>query len=90
MSDPLWKRLRELDWTETRLSESDVKKHQKLLQHLASRKEARALKAAQELWSLHKTPAPLGRLLKPFLLEIREISTDVVKKEIDELIERIA
>ncbi len=90
MDSPLWQRLRKLDWTAAGIAEKEARSVQKLLQDLASHKEARAMKASQKLWNLLKPPTPLGPVLEPFLIEIRGISTGPVKCEIDDLLQRIA
>ncbi|MDB4618495.1 hypothetical protein OAG53_02340 [Akkermansiaceae bacterium] len=89
MNDPLWKRLRDLDWKATGISDKDARNVQKLLQDLSSHKEARAMKASQKLWTLLKPPAKYGSLIKPFLQEIHRISTSAVKREINDLLGRI-
>ena len=89
MDSPLWKRVRELDWSDTSVSEKESRSVQKLLQDLSSHKEARDMKASQKLWNLLKPPSSLGPILKPFLFEIRTISTRPVQREIDDLVRRI-
>jgi len=88
MDAPLWQRLRKLDWTTTGIQEKEARRVQNLLQDLSSHKEARAMKASQQLWNLLKPPTPLGPVILPFLIEIRGISTRAVKREIDDLLAR--
>lgn len=86
-SDPLWKRLRNFDWSPTKLSVKESKEVQKLLQDLAGKKEARAMRASQNLWTLMKANAELAPVIRPFLQEIRSISESSVRGEIDDLLE---
>ena len=86
-SDPLWKRLRNFDWESARLSVKEGKEVRKLLQDLAGKKEARAMRASQGLWSLIKANGDLGSVIRPFLNEIRKISELPVQEKIDELLD---
>ena len=86
-SDPLWKRLRNFNWEGAGISAKEAKKVQKLLQDLAGKKEARAMRASQNLWSLVKANAVVMPIIRPFLQEIRKISDAAVQSEIDELLE---
>ncbi|MDA7518903.1 hypothetical protein N9115_02460 [bacterium] len=88
MDSPLWQRLRKLDWTAAGIAEKEARSVQKLMQDLASHKEARAMKASQKLWNMLKPPTPLGPVLEPFLIEVRGISTRAVRREIDDLLKR--
>ncbi|MDB4262420.1 hypothetical protein N9849_00285 [bacterium] len=88
MDSPLWQRLRKLDWTAASIAEKEARSVQKLMQDLASHKEARAMKASQKLWNMLKPPTPLGPVLEPFLIEVRGISTRAVRREIDDLLKR--
>ncbi len=88
-NDPLWMRLRKIKWADCGLSDKQGKKVDGLLQDLASRKEKRAMRASQELWLLLKPGAPLGPVIKPFLIDIRAISSGAVQMEIDDLLGRI-
>jgi hypothetical protein len=85
-SDPLWKRLRNFDWGGAGISVKEAKKVQKLLQDLAGKKEARAMRASQNLWSLMKANVVVTPIIRPFLQEIREISDVSIQSEIDELL----
>ncbi|MGC6426125.1 MAG: hypothetical protein ACON5H_03905 [Akkermansiaceae bacterium] len=89
MNDPLWKRLRDLNWQGAGIHDQDARGLQKLLQDLSSHKEVRAMKASQKLWSLLKPPSKFGLLIRPFLVEIHGISTPAVRREIDDLLLRI-
>ena len=84
-SDPLWKRLRDFDWKGADLSEKDAKKIQKLLQDLSAKREARAMKASQDLWTFMRANPGLAGSVRPFLQEIRQISEPAVQGEIDDL-----
>ena len=86
-SDPLWKRLRNFNWEGAGISDKEAKKVQKLLQDLAGKKEARAMRASQNLWSLMKANAVVTPIICSFLQEIRKISDVAVRSEIDELLE---
>ncbi|MDB4142354.1 hypothetical protein N9733_02695 [Akkermansiaceae bacterium] len=88
MDSPLWQRLRKLDWTAAGIAEKEARSVQKLMQDLASHKEARAMKASQKLWNMLKPPTPLGPVLEPLLIEVRGISTRAVRREIDDLLKR--
>ncbi len=85
-SDPLWKRLRDFDWKGIDLSGNEAKKLQKLLQDLSAKREARAMKASQDLWTFMRANPGLGISVRPFLQEIRQISEPAVQGEIDDLI----
>jgi len=85
-SDPLWKRLRDFDWVEVNLSTKDAKKLQKIIQDLAAKREARAMKASQDLWTFLRARPGLADSVRPFFLEIRRISEPAVQAEIDDLI----
>ncbi|MDB4541568.1 hypothetical protein N9192_01595 [Akkermansiaceae bacterium] len=87
MKEPLWKRLRDLDWAG--IDEKEARSVQKLLQDLSSHKEARSMKASQKLWTLLKPPCTYGKIIQPFLYEIRKISSQAVKSEINDLLARI-
>lgn len=84
-SDPLWKRLRDFDWRGASLSEKDARKIQKLLQDLSAKKEARAMKASQDLWTFMRANPGLADSVRPFLQEIWQISDPAVQGEIDDL-----
>lgn len=90
MNDPLWKRLRDLDWAAAGIADQEARSVQKLIQDLSSHKEARAMRASQKLWTMLKPPSGVGPLIDPFLREIRKISTSDVQREIDDLLKRIA
>lgn len=89
MNDPLWKRLRDLDWPATGVDEKGARKVQKLLQDLSSHKEARSMKASQKLWTLLKPPCGFAKTIEPFLKEIWKISPADVQREIEDLLKRI-
>lgn len=89
MNDPLWKRLRDLDWSAAGVNEQDARKVQKLLQDLSSHKEARSMKASQKLWTMLKPPCGFGEMIEPFLRDIWKISTADVQREINDLLMRI-
>jgi hypothetical protein len=84
--DPLWKRLRDFDWMGVNLSGDEARKIQKLLQDLSARREVRAMKASQELWTFLRARPGLAVLVRPFLQDIRHISEPAVQGEIDDLI----
>ena len=84
-SDPLWKRLRSVDWGVRGISPKHGKELSKLLQELAAKKEARAMKASQKLWSLIKANPAFAGPVRPYLEEIWHISELAVKDEITEL-----
>jgi hypothetical protein len=85
--DPLWKRLRDFDWRGIDLSPDEAKKIQKLLQDLSAKREARAMKASQDLWTFLRANPGLVVSLRPFLQEIWKISEPAVQGEIDDLME---
>ncbi|YCM44776.1 hypothetical protein V2O64_01930 [Verrucomicrobiaceae bacterium 227] len=84
-SDPLWKRLRDFDWKSVNLTEVEAKRVQKLLQDLSAKREARAMKASQNLWTFLRTKPGLAVSLRPFFQDIRQISEPAVQGEIDDL-----
>ncbi|MGJ8695492.1 MAG: hypothetical protein ACSHYF_04190 [Verrucomicrobiaceae bacterium] len=89
MNSPLWKRLRDLEWDAHGIDQKSARLTQKLLQDLSSHKEARSMKASQQLWTLLKPPSTIGPLIEPFLREIYGISTSAVRREINDLLKRI-
>ena len=86
-SGPLWNRLRNFSWEDTGISVKEAKTVQKLLQDLAGKKEARAMRASQNLWSMMMKNVVVTPVIRPFLEEIRKISDSAVQREIDELLE---
>jgi hypothetical protein len=85
-SDPLWKRLRDFNWKSSNLSDQEAKKVQKLLQDLSAKREARAMKASQDLWIFLRARPGLAVSVQPFLQDIWQISVPAVQGEIDDLI----
>jgi hypothetical protein len=86
-SDPLWKRLRSINWADLEIASEDGKKLTKLLQDLAAKKEARAMKASQKLWSLVKANPSFSEPIRPYLQEIFHISEPAVRDEINDLMD---
>jgi len=86
-SDPLWKRLRFVNWGAFGISPEHGKHLSKLLQDLAAKKEARAMKASQKLWSLIRANPDFSGPVRPYLEEIRHISEPAVRDEINDLID---
>jgi len=86
-SDPLWKRLRAVNWQDHGISTEQGKELAKVLQDLAGKKEARAMKASQKLWSFIRANSSSAEALRPFLEEIRHISEPAIRDEIHELLE---
>ena len=88
MADSLWMRLREVPWEQFKCSPAAKKTAPKILENLASRKEARAMKASHELWlalcSGGVQPAAVPCF--PFLIEILGISEAAVQGEILDLL----
>lgn len=84
MADSLWMRLREVRWEQYQCSPASKKLVPKILENLASRKEARAMKASHELWlalcsgQVYSAAEPC----LPFLIEILGISELGVQGEI--------
>jgi hypothetical protein len=87
MADSLWMRLREVPWEQFKCAPASKKSVPKILENLASRKEARAMKASHELWvalcSGGVQPAAVPCF--PFLIEILGISEAAVQGEILDL-----
>ncbi|MFT6862339.1 MAG: hypothetical protein ACJAVK_000897, partial [Akkermansiaceae bacterium] len=54
---------------------------------LAAKKEARAMKASQKLWSLIRANPIFSGPVRPYLEEIRHISEPAVRDEINDLID---
>ncbi len=74
-------------WEKDGISPDQGKVLTKLLQDLAAKKEARAMKASQKLWSLlRENPSFLGPI-RPYLQEIFHISEPAVCDEINELMD---
>lgn len=86
-SDPLWKRLRSVNWGERGISPEHGKQLTKLLQDLAAKKEARAMKASQKLWTLMRANPSFSGPVRPYLQEIHYISEPAVKDEINDLLD---
>ena len=92
MADSLWMRLREVPWEQYQCSPVSKKPAAKILENLASRKEARAMKASHELWlalcsgQVHSAAEPC----LPFLIEILGISAVSVQGEILDLMIQFA
>ena len=85
--DPLWKRLRSVNWETRGISAENGKQLTKLLQDLAAKKEARAMKASQKLWSFVKANPSFSGPIRPYLQEIFHISEPSVRDEINDLME---
>ncbi|NWK54275.1 hypothetical protein HW115_01535 [Verrucomicrobiaceae bacterium N1E253] len=102
MADSLWMRLRKVDWkqydevSETPTSPStSAKSIPRLLEQLASRKEARAMKASHALWVMFcrgDKPSPPASVTPtlPFLCEILQISSPGVQCEILDILNHLA
>jgi hypothetical protein len=84
MPDTLWMKLRKVRWEDYPVSSSSEKNLPRLLESLASRKEARAMKASHDVWTalcsgqVHPAAEPAF----PFLIEILGISQPAVQGEI--------
>ena len=84
MPDTLWMKLRKVRWDDYSTSPASKKNLPRLLESLASRKEARALKASHDVWTalcsgkVHPAAEPAF----PFLIEILGISPPSVQSEI--------
>lgn len=87
MADSLWMRLREVRWEQYKTSPASKKLVPKILENLASRKEARAMKASHELWIALCSGEvfPAAEPCFPFLIEILGISEVSVQGEILDL-----
>ncbi len=86
-AEPLWKRLRMEKWEKHGVSPEDGKVLTKLLQDLAAKKEVRAMKASQKLWTLLRANPSFSGAVRPYLQEIFHISEPAVRDEINDLIE---
>lgn len=85
--DPLWMRLRSVSWGDHGISPEHGKELSKLLQDLAAKKEARAMKASQKLWTFVRANPSFSGPLRPYLEEIRYISEPAVKDQINDLLD---
>ncbi len=92
MADSLWMRLREVRWEQFKCSPSSKKLVPKILENLASRKEARAMKASHDLWLALCSGKiyPAAEPCFPFLIEILGISGSPVQGEILDLFLKFA
>ncbi|MBT8038130.1 MAG: hypothetical protein KJO21_11345 [Verrucomicrobiae bacterium] len=88
MADSLWMRLREVRWEQFTCTPAPKKSLPKMLENLASRKEARAMKASHELWVALCSEGiqPAAEPCLPFLIEILGISEAAVQGEILDLL----
>lgn len=84
MADSLWMQLREVSWEKYEASPGAKKVVPKILENLASRKEARAMKASHELWVALCSGGvyPVAEPCVPFLIGIFDISSDNVQEEL--------
>lgn len=84
MPDSLWMKLRKVPWGSYTVSPASKKNLPRLLESLASRKQARAMKASHEVWTalcsgdVYQAAEPAF----PFLIEILGISEPSVQGEI--------
>jgi len=87
MADSLWMRLRRVRWGKYEISQAAKKQVPRMLENLASRKEARAMKASHELWVALCSGQiyPAAEPCFPFLVEILGISEFSVQGEILDL-----
>lgn len=92
MADALWMRLREVKWGDYEVSTGKAEKLDKLLQDLASRKEARAMRASQDVWRLLCSGGIRSAAIPvvPFLVEIIDVSGDSVRCEILDIMKSCA
>jgi len=92
MADSLWMRLREVRWEKYKVSPASKKLVPKILENLASRKEARAMKASHDLWVALCSGEiyPAAEPCFPFLIEILGISQVSVQGEILDLFLKFA
>ncbi|WP_346188934.1 hypothetical protein [Rubritalea halochordaticola] len=92
MADALWMRLREVHWGDYEVSTGKAERLDKLLQDLASRKEARAMRASQDVWRLLCSGGIRSAAIPvvPFLVEIIDVSGDNVRCEILDILKSCA
>lgn len=92
MADALWMRLREVNWGDYEVSSGKAERLDKLLQDLASRKEARAMRASQEVWRLLCSGGIRSAAIPvvPFLVSIIDVSGDNVRCEILDILKSCA
>ncbi|MGJ8672344.1 hypothetical protein [Rubritalea sp.] len=92
MAQALWMRLREVQWKDYDVSEGSADRLEKVLQDLASRKRARAMKASHDVWRLlcRNGTHSAAVVALPYLAEIIEISTEDVQIEIADCIKSCA
>ncbi len=92
MADSLWMRLRKIPWEQYPCNPGTAKKAPKMLENLASRKGARAMKASHELWAAlcAGQVAPAAEASISFLVEIIDISSSDVKPEILDILLKCA
>ena len=92
MADSLGMGLRRVRWNKYEVSPAAKKQVPRMLENLASRKEARAMKASHELWvalcsgQVYSAAEPCF----PFLIEIMNISEPSVQSEILDLMTHFA
>lgn len=92
MADSLWMRLRETSWSKYESAPASKKLIPKILENLASRKEARAMKATHDLWVALCSGGPhsAAEPCLPFLMEIFDISSDSVQEELLDVFMKLA
>ncbi|MFC5050937.1 hypothetical protein ACFPK9_09950 [Rubritalea spongiae] len=88
MAQALWMRLREVQWKDYEVSEGSSERLEKILQDLASRKRARAMKASHDVWRMlcRNGVRSAAVVVVPYLVEIIEISTEDVQLEIADIL----
>jgi hypothetical protein len=84
MSQALWMRLREVEWSDYKTSSGDGERLPRLLQDISSRKIPRAIKASHMVWKLLCSGGiqPAAEPTIPFLIELSQLVTADVKLEI--------
>lgn len=92
MADAMWMKLRNVSWTEFEASPSSKKQVPRILEALASRKGARAMKAGHDIWVALCSGKvwPAAEPAFPFLVEILGISQPEVQGEVLDLFLKFA
>lgn len=92
MSQALWMRLREVDWSKHETSDGSSERVPRLLQDLASRKTSRAIKAGHMLWKALCSGGTqsVAEPTAPFLIDLLHQTHTDVKFEILDIIKSCA
>ncbi|BDS07243.1 hypothetical protein NT6N_22830 [Oceaniferula spumae] len=92
MADAMWMKLRKVPWEKYKMSPSSKKQVPRILEALASRKGARAMKAGHDMWVALCSGQvwPAAEPAFPFLVDILGIAQPEVQGEVLDLFLKFA